>query len=381
MMDANIIVVGGGCAGMQLINALLKLPAEQTGDILLIESNVHPAHKSWCFWTSKPSEYDFLISKYWSVLNFTSANSDLKKEIAPFRYNYINSERFFEYHHQLIDQSPRVKVVYENVRQFKSENGLKQVITSNKSYQANHVYSSLLDADSLEANKLLLWQHFKGLFVKSDRPIFSSNQATIMDFSIPQDGAAHFMYVLPFSETEALIEFTSFSKVDSYTDYTYNSYLEKYISDKFDCTFEIIKEEKGKIPMTNFNFPAVSEHGVIQIGSAAGLIKPSTGYAFNRISRHTEYLIQCFLNPNSIVTRMPGLARFHFYDSLLLQIIQNQPEKVAIIMDQLFSRNSFNQILTFLDEHSSFLEEMSLFSTLPKRLFLKQVLKYVQAKI
>jgi len=78
---------------------------------------------------------------------------------------------------------------------------------------------------------------------------------------------------------------------------------------------------------------------------------------------------------------MPGLARFHFYDSLLLQIIQNQPEKVAIIMDQLFSRNSFNQILTFLDEHSSFLEEMSLFNTLPKRLFLKQVLKYVQAKI
>jgi len=33
MIDANIIVVGGGCAGMQLINALLKLPAEQTGFI------------------------------------------------------------------------------------------------------------------------------------------------------------------------------------------------------------------------------------------------------------------------------------------------------------------------------------------------------------
>jgi|694.fasta_scaffold145326_3 lycopene beta-cyclase len=380
MIDANIIIVGAGCAGMQLINALLKLPAEQTGDILLIESNLHSSHKSWCFWTNKPSEYDFLISKYWEELKFASSKSDLTRSIAPFRYNYINSEQFFDYHQQLIAKSPRVKVVYEEVRQFKSDNNLKQVITSQNTYQAKHVYSSLHDFEVLNSKKILLWQHFKGFFIKTDSPVFKANQATIMDFSVPQDGAAHFMYVLPFSETEALIEFTSFSKVDSYTDHTYNSYLEKYISDKINCPFEIIREEKGKIPMTDFDFPAISEHGVIQIGSAAGAIKPSTGYAFKRISRHTEYLMECFLNGNNAVQNMPGLARFDFYDTLLLQIIQKKPEKVAIIMDQLFSRNSFNEILTFLDEQSSLLEEISLFSTLPKRLFLKQVLHYVQAK-
>lgn len=380
MMDANIIVVGAGCAGMQLINALLKLPAEQTGDILLIESRLQPTHKSWCFWTSKPSEYDFLISKYWEELKFASSKSDLTKQISPFRYNYINSEQFFDYHHQLLANSPRVKVVYEEVRQFKSDHNLKQVITSQNTYQAKHVYSSLTDFEVLNSKKILLWQHFKGWFIKTDAPVFKANQATIMDFSVPQDGAAHFMYVLPFSETEALVEFTSFSKVASYTDHTYDSYLEKYIADKINCPFEIIREEKGKIPMTDFNFPAINEHGIIQIGSAAGAIKPSTGYAFKRISRHTEYLIECFLNGNKDIKNMPGLARFDFYDTLLLQIIQNKPEKVAIIMDQLFSRNSFNEILTFLDEKSSLLDEISLFSTLPKRLFLKQVLHYAQVK-
>lgn len=379
-MDANIIVVGGGCAGMQLINALLKLPAEQTGDILLIESKRQTIHKSWCFWTNKQSEYDFLIGKYWSELKFGTSGSDLSGEIAPYRYNYINSELFFEYHNQLISGSPRVKVVYEEVKMFKSDYGLKQVYTQNNRYQAQHIYSSIIDFSTIENNKVLLWQHFKGWFIKTDQAVFNSNQATIMDFNIAQDQAAHFMYVLPFSETEALVEFTSFSASDCYSDHIYDSFLEKYITQKINCSYELIREERGKIPMTDFKFPACSKEGIIHIGSAAGAIKPSTGYAFNRISRHTEYLIQCFLKNNNNINKLPESGRFHFYDTLLLQIIQDQPEKVSFIMEQLFLNNSFQKILSFLDENTSFLQEISLFSTLPKRLFLKQVLKYVQAK-
>jgi lycopene beta-cyclase len=201
-----------------------------------------------------------------------------------------------------------------------------------------------------------------------------------MDFNIPQDQAAHFMYVLPFSKTEALIEFTSFSKPDCYSDQVYDSYLKEYISSKFDCPYEIIREEKGKIPMTDFDFSARDKEGIIQIGSAGGAVKPSTGYAFNRISRHTKYLIECFLNNNQSIINSNSSSRFHFYDTLLLQIIRDQPEMVSKIMDQLFVNNSFLKILSFLDESSKLFEEFSLFSTLPKRLFLKQVLKYVHAK-
>jgi len=381
MIDANIIVVGAGCAGMQLINALLKLPAEQTGDILLIESNRQIIHKSWCFWTSKPTDYDFLIEKYWTELQFGSSNSDLSGEIKPYRYNYINSELFYEYHGQLISNSSRVRVIYEEVKMFKSDHGLKQVFTQNNIYQAQHVYSSIIDYSTIVNDKVLLWQHFKGWFIKTDQEVFKPNQATIMDFNIDQGQAAHFMYVLPFSETEALVEFTSFSSMDHYSDQTYDAYLEKYISERYHCSYELIREERGKIPMTNFEFPACSKDGVIHIGSASGAIKPSTGYAFNRISRHTEYLIKCFLTKNSDIKSLPGSDRFHFYDTLLLQIIQDHPEKVSVIMDQLFSKNSFKQILTFLDEKSSLWQELSLFSTLPKRLFLKQVIKYVQSKL
>jgi lycopene beta-cyclase len=91
--------------------------------------------------------------------------------------------------------------------------------------------------------------------------------------------------------------------------------------------------------------------------------------------------MKCFLTNNVNIKKMPGLGRFHFYDTLLLQIIQKQPEKVSVIMEQLFLHNSFKQILSFLDESTSILQELGLFNTLPKRLFLKQVFKYVQAQL
>lgn len=379
-MDANIIIVGGGCAGMQLINALLKLSKEQTGDILLIENSLKQSHKSWCFWTNEPSEYDFLVSKRWDELKFISPTSDLTKDILPFCYNYINSDHFYDYHNDLIAKTLRVRVVNDEFIRFESENNGIRVITNNRTYQANHVYNSVPDFSAVNLNTIHLWQHFKGWFIKTDNPVFRTNQATIMDFNIPQDGASHFMYVLPFSDTEALVEFTSFSVVDSYTEDYYNSYLKNYISEKINANYEILRIEDGKIPMTNMYFPATNDRGVINIGSAAGAVKPSTGYAFNRISKHTKYLIKCFLNGNKKVKSLPGSNRFYFYDSLLLQIIQKQPEKVSKIMNQLFTRNSFRNILNFLDENSNVLDEISLFSTLPKRLFLKQVARYVQAK-
>ena len=379
-MDANIIIVGGGCAGMQLVNAFLKLPLDQTGNILLIESKREIVHKSWCFWSDDKTEYDFLIDKHWSELRFGSVNTNLTKPITPYRYNYINSETFFNYHYDLISKDPRVTVVYDEVEMFKSEEGIKKVFTRNKHYEANYVYSSIPDIAKISTKKILLWQHFKGWFIKTEKAVFNINQATMMDFNIPQGDASHFMYVLPFSETEALIEFTSFSSIDSYTNEKYDTYLEKYIVKTLDCPYQITKEEKGKIPMTDFEFSATSEEGIIHIGTTAGSIKPSTGYAFNRITRHTQHLINCFLKNNEGIDYKYNPSRFTFYDTLLLQIIKEQPEKVSMIMYKLFSRNSFNKILNFLDEKTTLLQEINIFKTLPKALFLKEVLKYVRHK-
>jgi len=126
----------------------------------------------------------------------------------------------------------------------------------------------------------VLQQHFVGWFVKTKSPVFDNDQATYMDFSIPQKGNTRFMYVLPTAENEALIEYTLFSK-DLLPKEEYESAIKDYLEKDLGCSdYEIIETEMGSIPMTCFDFQEHHSKNVRYIGTAGGWAKPSTGYTF-----------------------------------------------------------------------------------------------------
>ena len=58
--------------------------------------------------------------------------------------------------------------------------------------------------------KVNMWQQFFGSYIKTEQEIFDDQKATFMEFSKLRN-KFHFMYILPFSPTEALIESTYFS--------------------------------------------------------------------------------------------------------------------------------------------------------------------------
>jgi lycopene beta-cyclase len=379
-MDPNIIIVGGGCAGMQLIYQLLQLPFEQTGTILLLERAAEPAKKSWCFWSKEPTLYEGLVSKKWSKISFASTHKQLTESINPYQYNYINSDDFFQFHEQVLRDSNRVKRVKAEVKELISENTHVRVLTDQGEFNANLVYDSRIEFDRLPESANVLWQHFKGFFIETKEAIFDTETAMLMDFSIDQGDAVHFMYVLPFSSTQALVEFTVFSKLSAYQDAEYERYLKAYIDQKFNTSYKILRVESGRIPMTDFNFGSADDQRIRLIGSAAGAIKPTTGYAFNRIRKDTRDLVKCLDNPTLGPRTVFRKKRFRLYDKLLLMIIRDEPHQIRRVMEQLFYNNPFRRILDFLDEESSFRQEIAIFSQLPIRLFLKQVLKHVFAR-
>ncbi|MEY5069755.1 MAG: hypothetical protein RLZ47_1617 [Bacteroidota bacterium] len=377
-MNHPSIIIGGGCAGMQLIRQLLKMPHDQTGDILLIEKEKSIPGKSWCFWANKPSEYDFLVSKRWHKIAFHAEHIHLAENIQPYAYHYISSEDFFDFHYELIRKSARVKIINEQFESVQQTNGLFTVKTDRNDYQASRVFNSVTDFTHPPANTILLWQHFYGWFIQTEKPVFDQEAATLMDFSIEQGPGANFMYVLPFSANTALVEFTAFSSAESYPEEVYTRQLESYIQKHWNTQYVIERTESGKIPMSNFPFSLFNDAGAINIGAAAGAIKPTTGYAFKRIMKDTQGLNHLLFDQKE--RKAISSERFKFYDQLLLQIIQNQPERVREIMTKLFSKNDWISVLKFLDEDSSLLEEISIFSSLPKRLFLKQVYQYVRGR-
>ena len=337
--------------------------------ILVLEKSTSFPQRTWCLWTREDHAYDHLVSKRWSRLKFIGPERERTFELGEWEYQYIAGEDFFAAMHQRVAQFPNVEIRYEAIEGVEERNGKIQLKTGARAYESDMLYNSLPDPAISGNARFFLWQHFKGWFVKMDQPVFDSDCFTLMDFQkqYHPDGTS-FFYVLPFSETEALVEFTVFSK-KLISDEAYETAIQAYLHDHYEgVAFEVYGTEKGKIPMTDYPFAYQESRQILNIGGRAGMVKPTTGYAFKRIMADTRLLMA-----HQMGKRYAPPSRFRLYDKLLLRILYETPEYFAPIMERLFLNQPISRILRFLDESTALWEEALIFRKLPIGRFLQSL--------
>ncbi len=86
------------------------------------------------------------------------------------------------------------------------------------------------------------------------------------------------------------------------------------------------------------------------------------------------------LKNNTKLPTVHRLWRFKFYDTLLLSILNNEPQKGKQIFETLFKTQPIQIILRFLDEETTVWQEIKIFAKLPIPLFLKYLIKHIAAK-
>jgi lycopene beta-cyclase len=181
------------------------------------------------------------------------------------------------------------------------------------------------------------------------------------------------MYVLPYAENEALFEYTLFSKeLLEYT--TYTDAIKAYLEGKNITDYEIVEKEQGAIPMTSYKFWNSNSDNIVHIGTAGGWSKASTGFTFKNIDKKTRHLIH-HLKKETSLNSFQKTNRFWFYDLLLLDILSKHNEKGAAVFSRMFKKLSPQLILKFLDEETTFTEELKIFSNMQIRLFSKALIK------
>lgn len=368
--EYDIIIIGAGCAGMQLMRALLHHPMYNGQRILLLDDGKSIQQlKTWCFWFHAGLHpYQHLISKEWEQLSIGTRSKYKTQTIAPYVYGHIHSTDFFDFHFSLIQQNPLIQYSEEQVLFTQKEEQGFYVSTNKHRYFAQYVFSSSWDHKSVaEHSRVYLQQQFYGWQIETEKEVFNEKAATLMDFRTEQDQGVSFIYTLPFSRNSALIEFTSFSD-QSFNEQYFKNTLTNFIHQEFNTAFRITKYEQSVIPMTDYAFQRFTHEGAIAIGTAAGMVKPTTGYAFNRILKDSIHLANHVLIGKPILDFKKN--RFQFYDRLLLQIIQKKPQEALFILETLFEKVSFHRILQFLDEDTSLWQEAVLFTQLPKTSFL-----------
>ncbi len=368
----DIIICGGGCSSMLLLFNLQFNPKFKTLKILVIEKEEQNKQKTWCFWHKGNHPLQHLITSSWNNIEFAAENYKTSQAIQPYTYSSIKGADFFHYFlNQFIPQFPNIIIVRDEVLGIeKKSTQLSKVICKNHHYISSVVYSSIIEKEFHEA-PIFLWQHFKGWHIKTEEKIFDETIMTIMDFSNCLPNSFDFVYILPYSSNEALIEFTAFSS-EIWDESVYLSQLEKYVSNKLNgAKYQIDSMERGKIPMAHYHHNSLGRSGEILIGGAAGKIKASSGYGFEKMQLDAARLAS-----NYYANKLPEKTdkqRFKFYDKLLLKIILQKPEEAVAIFGKLFKRIPIPMILKFLYEETTIYEEAVIFKKLPAIPFIKRI--------
>lgn len=217
-------------------------------------------------------------------------------------------------------------------------------------------------------------QHFKGWVVKTESPAFNPEEAVMMDFRTEQKRGATFFYVLPFSEREALVEYTLFSE-DLLPPEEYNNALKNYLHQHYPgISYTITAEEFGIIPMTTYRF-SKGAGNIINIGTAGGFTKGSSGYTFQNIQKSSAVIAAAVAAGRHPLHTKHAAARFHFYDRVLLQVLKTGRLQGRDIFARMYQKNSAAKVLRFLDNDSSLTDELKIISRLPTFPFARAALK------
>jgi lycopene beta-cyclase len=375
----DYIIIGAGASGLLLANAMTKDNFFAQKSILLLDRNLNKQNdRTWCFWEIGEGDFDTILYKTWDHILVADDQYSKRTSIAPYLYKMIRAEDFYRsYRNQLACRS-NITLLQGNVKEVQDKGNEVMVSTDTNTFKGKRVFNSIFDYKPLlqQQKYPVLQQHFIGWFVKTTKPIFDGNQATFMDFSIPQKGNTRFMYVLPFSETEALVEYTLFSE-NMLPEKEYEEAIKSYLNDELGCQdYEIIEREKGSIPMSCYDFNIHNSTNLMHIGVAGGWAKPSSGYTFMRTHQKITALIP-FLKRDKPLNSFFKKDRFWFYDLLLLDILHKTNNKGRLIFGQLFKNRGPQQIFKFLDEKTGILEDLKIIAACPKKEFIQAFIRRV----
>ena len=147
----------------------------------------------------------------------------------------------------------------------------------------------------------------------------------------------------------------------------YDLQLENYIKNNLGIkNYKINFLEKGAIPLF---YPFLKNENQINIGSAGGMTRLSTGYTFLNIQEHSRYIVKNLDKIEKVKTFNLG-KKYQFLDKVFLRVLEKHPEKMPKIFFEMFKAPS-DTVIKFLSNKSNIFEDINIISKMPKFIFIK----------
>ena len=351
MREFDYTIIGGGCAGLSLAYELEIHGKLKDKTLAIIEPRYeYKKDKTWSFWKVTPHNFDDCVKKNWE--NF-SIN-------VPGKTNYLDCKN---YPYQSIDSGLFYKKINNRLKENKNISFFKNVSEINT--KNSFIFNSVPE---IKKSHLNLWQHFCGVEIETNHNFFDEEIFNLMDFDCEQRESVHFFYTLPYSKNTALIETTWLSKMNDNSQKDYDSQIKEYIEKHLKIkNYEITYKEEGAIPLF---YPFYKkEKNKINIGTAGGMTRLSTGYTFLNIQEHCKFIRENIENISN-ASKFEISKKYQFLDDIFLRVLNKHPDKMSDIFFNMF-KASPKAVIKFLSNKSNFLEDLSIILKMPKFTFLK----------
>ncbi len=366
----DYIIAGSGCAGLSLLYRILSDPILKKKEVLVIDRAEKSSNdRTWCYWESQKGIFDSIVTHEWKTLEFLTSDFTQRFDLKNYSYKMIRGIDFYNHILSFAKTFKNITFKFEKIEKIQTDNNYAFVETEKNKYSSEYVFNSTNLFNPIINTKNSLLQHFEGWVIRTKKPTFNSKIGTLMDFRLNQENGTTFMYVLPTNSNEALIEYTLFSEKVLNKE-KYKAELESYIRDYLKIEqYEITHKEFGIIPMslTKFWRNPNSEERIINIGTAGGFTKASSGYTFQFVQKNSEKIIS-----NLLKGKLPNPKRtfrdkmFEWYDRTVLEVMISGKMSGKEIFSIMFKNLSPEKILAFLGNESKFADEIKIMNIFPK---------------
>ena len=197
MKDFDIVIIGGGCAGLSLAYELETNNKLKNKTLAIIEPrDEYKKDKTWSFWKTFPHNFEDCVKKNWKHFSINVPQKTRHLECDNYQYQSIDSGLFYEKINNKLKENKNISF-HKNDQNINFDNSL--------------VFNSVPNLDNQNSG---LWQHFCGVEIETKKEFFDEEMMNLMDFDCEQRGSVHFFYTLPYSKKTALVETTWLSEMN-----------------------------------------------------------------------------------------------------------------------------------------------------------------------
>ena len=374
--DYDIVILGGGCAGLSLAS---RLAASAGGGLRI--GVVEPRHayaddRTWCFWHIRPTGFEAAISKRWDHWRLAHGPRSVVRGSRKAPYAMVRSADFYRQAVGRLDAAAHIDLLMGTSagRIVPRTGTCLEVETSSGPIAAGWVLDSRPTRGAAGGGHGLL-QCFSGWEIEVERPAFDPDTVELMRFYQRGDGSISFFYTLPLSPRHALIEATVFSQFPvpyGTLDLDLRHEVERRVAGS---GYRIVRRETGTIPMAPGRPPPTGHPRHLRIGTPGGAVRASTGYAFARIQRWAADCARSVLRHGRPIGHPPRRRVDDWMDRVFLQAIAARPDRAPGYFLDLFAGTPVDRLLRFLNDDAGMLDVMHVMMALPTWPFLQQAVR------